>query len=159
MDDFYNLCVLAELCVGEKESPPKSNRGPEVDVYTGGRAEPWCALWVAYIFRVCGMALPGDVEPTPKRANPLASVTHMEARLKKAGWLLTSHQKPKPGDIVFYKTREGSDPGTGRHVGLVTEVFADGYASVEGNWGDCVAKRHVKFSDSRIANYGRFGGV
>jgi len=138
--------------VGVKEQPLGSNRGERVDLYTGGRAEPYCAHFVAWCFREAGMAIPGDVIPMPKRANPLASVAHMERVFFEHGWLM---KEPLPGDVIFYKNRGQSDPGRGRHVGLVLGVDKGYIETVEANWSDSVVKRRLPRSDPRIANYGR----
>jgi len=138
--------------VGFRESPPKSNRGPQVDLYTGGRAEPWCAHFIAWLFRALGDPLPGDVAPTPKRANPLASVSFTERVFSEHGWLV---MMPQVGDLIFYKDRGQSDPGRGRHIGLVVAVTGDTVRTVEGNWGDAVVHRTLRRGDPRISGYGR----
>lgn len=138
--------------VGVTEEPKGSNRGERVDLYTGGRAEPYCAHFVAWCFRESKTPIPGDVPPNTKRANPLASVAHMERVFAEHGWLV---KEPKVGDVVFYRNRGQSDPGRGRHVGLVLGVDKDYIETVEANWSDAVVKRRLLRSDPRIANYGR----
>ena len=143
---------LAKTFIGAKEVPPGSNRGPQVDLWTGGRPEPHCSHFVAWLFRQCGKALPGDVVPSPKRANPLASVSHLERVIKEHGWAV---REPQVGDIVFYLTRGKSDAGPGRHTGIVIAVDATHFETVESNWSDRVAHRTVSRSDPTVAGFGR----
>jgi len=147
-----NVVELALSHVGVRETPKGSNSGPVVDTFTGGRPEPWCAHFVAKVFRDCGRTIPGDVVPTPKRANPLASVSHLERVIAEHGWAV---REPQVGDIVFYKTRGKSDAGPGRHVGIVVAVNATHFETAEGNWGDVVAHRTVSRADPTISGFGR----
>lgn len=143
--------ALAEL--GVKEVPKGSNRGARVDVFTGGNAVPWCALFVSWCFRMAGKPLPGDYEPTPGKMSPLCSVSHMERVFNEHDWLVMS---PEPGDVVFWKTRDGSDRGPGRHVSMIVEKLPNNVLRlIDGNFGDGVVTRTVSANDARIASYGR----
>lgn len=142
----------AKSFLGVKEVPKGSNTGPVVDTFTGGRHEPWCAHFVAKVFRDCGRAIPGDVVPSKTRANPLASVSHLERVFKEHGW---AFREPQVGDVVFYLTRGKSDAGPGRHTGIVVAVTATHFETIEGNWGDGVAHRTVARSDPTVAGFGR----
>jgi cell wall-associated NlpC family hydrolase len=153
MNDTIPLHVAIALSqVGVRESPKGSNRGPDVDKYTGGRAEPWCAHFVAWCFRETGKPIPGDTIPTPRRANQLASVTRTEAIFGQHDWLVS---EPKVGDIVFFKTRGRSDRGPGRHIGIVSAVGLTDFEVVDGNWGDAVTRRKVKRGSADISGFGR----
>lgn len=140
---------------GIKEDPPKSNRGQSIDAFNGGRGESWCAHFVAYCFRICNRAIPGDVIPTPQRANPLANVAAMEKVFVKNFWVVAKDAEPQVGDVVFYASRGLSDPGVGRHVGLVVAVDVDFIYTVEGNWQDQVTRRKVARNHPHIVQYGR----
>jgi hypothetical protein len=148
------LIELVKRQVGFKEQPKGSNRGIQVDQYTGGRAEPWCAHFVAWCFRSIGKPLPNDVVPTPKRANPLASVSFTERIFKELDW---HYRNPQAGDIVFFATRGKSDRGPGRHIGIVIAVHADKIEVVDGNWGDAVNRRFIPLENSKptITGFGR----
>lgn len=146
-----DVIALAKGQVGKREVPKGSNKGPDIQPYTGGRAEPWCAHFVAWLFRSCGKPLPDDVQPSPTRANPLASVSHTERIFREAEWLI---REPVPGALVFYKTRGRSDAGPGRHIGLVVEVGLDSFKTIEGNWGDAVCERIVKRNDPSVSGFG-----
>lgn len=148
---------LAQQQVGLKESPRGSNRGPQIEKFTGGRAEPWCGHFVAWIFRTIGKPLPGDRVPSPGAGgeNPRAGVTATEQTLKDKGLWLPPSATPAPADIVFYATRGAGDSVPGRHVGLVVGVTPTTIETVEGNWGDGVAKLTTARSSPRITGYGR----
>ena len=136
--------------------PKGSNRGDQVDIYTGNRAEPWCAHFVAWLYRQIQLPLPDDKQPSPKQHNPIASVSHLERCLRELGWL---YREPKVGDLVFYATRGKSDAGPGRHIGLVVQVVGDTIHTIEANWGDRVARRQLKSTDPTITGYGRHPGL
>jgi hypothetical protein len=142
--------ALSEVGVREMRG---QNDGIPSERYMGGRREPWCAHFIAWLFRSEGRPLPKDVPPRPEVANPLAGVQYMEYVFRELGWLV---QAPKPGDVVFFKDRGTSDRGHGRHVGLVTSVSPDGrFQTVEGNLGDRVAVMVYSPSNPRIASFGR----
>lgn len=139
---------------GKKEATG-NNDGADIAKFTGGRQEPWCAHFVAWVFRTAGKPIPGDVVPTPTRANPLASVTTMEEVFRKNGWLV---KDPQAGDVVFFASRGGSDSGAGRHVGIVESVDTKAgiIHTIEGNFGNRVAKAaHNYRNNSNITNFGR----
>jgi hypothetical protein len=144
--------AIALSQVGIREDPKGSNRGPQVDLYTGGRPEPWCAHFTAFCFREAGYPIPGDVVPTPRRANPLASVSHTERVFDEHGWAV---REPQVGDVVFFKTRGRSDRGPGRHIGIVSAVTDKDFEIVDGNWGDAVTRRRVARSNPDVSGFGR----
>lgn len=146
------IIQIAKSQVGFKEDPKGSNRGVDIDKFTGRRAEPWCAHFVAWVFREADLPIPGDVIPNAKRANPLASVTHMERVFAEHGWAV---REPAPGDVVFFKSRGQSDRGPGRHVGIVVGVDLTHLDVIDGNWADRVCLRRVRRDDPQISGYGR----
>ena len=144
---------IAKRYVGAKEIPKGSNRGPMIDDFTGGRAEPYCAHAVAFWFRVAGKPIPGDVIPTPLRANPLASVTFMFRVFNEHDWVVTV---PQAGDVIFFKDRGSSDPGKGKHVGIVVDASDSKVLTViDGNWSDQVCERKVPRDSAAILGFGR----
>jgi hypothetical protein len=148
------VITLALAQVGLEEVPRGSNRGPDIDKFTGGNAVPYCALGICWLFRECGRAIPGDFVPTPGRMSPLCSVTHMERVFTEHDWMVMA---PQPGDVVFYKDRGLSDRGPGRHVGLVVEVndYGQTFRTVEFNWSQGVRSRWVKREDPKVVGFGR----
>jgi cell wall-associated NlpC family hydrolase len=107
---------------------------------------------VAWCFKEAGTQIPGHVNPSKTKANPLASVNFMERVFREHDWLV---REPKPGDIIFFKGRGQSDRGPGRHVGIVVGVDSDKIEVVDGNWGDAVSHRKIKKGDPNIASFGR----
>lgn len=112
----------------------------------GDICAPWCARFVRWCAGEAGIHLPG-------KPYDLGSVQYMEDQFKVDNLIL---KHPEAPCVVFYKTREGSDIGPGRHCGIVVGVSPTFFLSVEGNYGDAVAFRSVSFKDPRISCYGRF---
>lgn len=150
-----DIVAVALSQVGIRESSGK-NDGIPSERYAGGRQEPYCAHFIAWLFRQTGRPLPGDVVPTRTRANPLASVAFMHRVFKEHGWLVVD---PRPGDVVFMKTRGRSDRGPGHHVALVVGVELAGAEAclhcVDANWGNAVCRVQRRKSDPSIWAFGR----
>jgi cell wall-associated NlpC family hydrolase len=134
----------AEVGVQEKTG---NNDGVPAKRYSAGRQEPWCANFVTWVHQKTGM-------PLPKGGSP--SVQQMEDKMQAAGrWAAAKNHTPKPGDIIFFKTRVGSDGKKGRHVGIVESVKGGKVHTIEGNAKNKVAAdRSYLLSDNRIAGYG-----
>lgn len=147
------LLEFARNQVGIKEATG-NNDGTAIAIFTGGRKEPWCAHFVAWCYRTAGKPIPGDIVPTETKANPLASVSHMERVFKDLEWL---YREPKVGDVVFFKSRGGSDSGPGRHVGLVEsiDVKTGSITTIEGNLSNAVKRTIHKLDNPRISGFGR----
>lgn len=144
----------AELDAGVREATGH-NDGVPSERYCGGRQEPWCAAFVAWLFREEGQPLPGDVEPSLHVANPIALVATMEARLLERQWL---RQVGERGDIVFFAHRQNSDAAvTGRHVGIIESCNRTTFVCVEGNCGDRIqAVTYLRARTNMIVtSYGR----
>jgi hypothetical protein len=151
-----DVVSIAKAEVGAREVPAGSNGGPRVNVFTGGRREPWCAHFVAWCFRRAGRALPRDVVPSPSVANPLASVAYMELTAKNLGYWLPPGSTVQAGDVIFYGDRGVDDELAGRHVGLVVGVSGRGISTVEGNVSNQVDFRLISPTSPRITGFGRF---
>ena len=146
-----DLIKLASEQVGIKEETGH-NDGPSLFKITGGRPEPWCAHFVAWLFRTSNKPIPDDVTPTKTRANPLASVSYMERIFKDHDWL---YREPKVGDVVFFANRGASDRGPGRHVGIVERVEGNEIHTIEGNLSNSVRRTKHKLDSPRITGFGR----
>jgi hypothetical protein len=129
--------------------------------YMAGRREPWCAHFVAWCARQAGSPLPGD-HVYPDGSNPIASVEELQRQMKLADRTGPLAYVPRPGDLVFFVDRQGSDAANGagpqRHVGIV-EAVSDGDAgillhTIEGNLANCVRRAVHRYDDPRIAGYG-----
>jgi hypothetical protein len=139
------IVELATAELGIRETG--SNAGIPLERYglEGDVAAPWCARFVRWVLSTCGVSIPGN-------QYKLGSVQYMEDRFRDLGWLVES---PQPGDVVFFRSRIGSDAGVGRHVGIVTAVTRTTIKTVEGNSGDRVASRSYPFPCKSIASFGR----
>lgn len=145
------LLQTARNQIGVKEETGK-NDGEPVKRYAGNRSEPWCAHFVAWIYRNVGLPIPDDIIPTESQHNPLASVTHMESVFKERGWL---HEKPMPGDIVFFASRGQSDAGRGRHCGIVEMVDSKNFSTIEGNLSNAVRRKTHGLDNPQVTGFGR----
>jgi hypothetical protein len=149
----HPVVEVARRYVGAREVPKGSNRGPLIDDFTGGRAEPYCAHAVAFWHRVAGKPIPGDVIPTPLRANPLASVSFTLRVFSEHDWLV---REPAVGDVVFFRERGQSDPGRGRHIGIVVDVSDPKRLTIiDANWNDAVCERKIDRQSESILAFGR----
>ncbi len=125
--------------VGDQEYPKGSNGGPEVDVYTGGLHEPWCAHFVSWAIREGT----GEARAFPPLRTGRSALKIREWARAHGAWIPEGPKaEPRPGD-VFVILRPGSrgvDVGRG-HVGLVFAAGAETIRSVEGNVDDGVGVR------------------
>ncbi len=148
----YKLIELANSYVGLEEDTG-NNDGKPTDLFAGGRKEPWCAHFVAFLYREAGRVIPGDVLPNAERANPLASVEHMERVFKEHGW---HFREPAAGDVVFFRSRGRSDPArTGRHCGIVVSVSNREFTTIEGNSGNMVRRSTYRRDSPNVTGFGR----
>jgi hypothetical protein len=114
---------LAASQVGTSESPANSNR-TKYGAWYGLDANPWCAMFVSWVFHHAGLPLPAST------AKGFAYTPSGAAWFKNQGrWTTT----PGVGHVVFYDF-----PGDGvnriSHVGIVERVNADGsITAIEGN--------------------------
>ena len=106
---------MAEL--GTKESPAGSNQVKYASWY-GLPGQPWCVMFVMWVFAQAGVALPTRT----------ASCTLLMNAAKAAGSWVTSDYRP--GDVVIYDW--GSD-GVPDHCGIVSAVLSGGVRAIEGN--------------------------
>jgi len=146
--------VLAATTVGIAEVGGP-NEGPPSVRFAGGRREPWCAHWVAWVYRSVGYPLPGDVLPTRVQHNPLASVIAMWESLDAAGWTMPRAATLFPGDLFFSNNRGQSDAGDGWHVGIVTAIEGNITQCISANWRDRVARHHIHRRGKNIVGFAR----
>lgn len=111
---------------GQREDPPKSNRGPRVDVYLysvgldpAQDSYPWCAAFVSWAIREAMLKLGG-----PYRWRGSASVANLLKKNRDLAAII-----PQPGDVFIHLGDDNHN-----HTGFVTAVGADGaLATFEGN--------------------------
>lgn len=118
-----DIVGTAQTDVGTQEWPPNSNRTVFGQRY-GLNGVPWCAIWVADVYRRNGHDL---------RAELTSAWAYTPAGLaagRRAGWAV-KHRDARPGDIVFFDFPGGEAVD---HVGVVTANLGDkGVATIEAN--------------------------
>ena len=133
----------AAFYLGEREEPPGSNRGKNIDRWclwaNGVLGEPWCAAFVCGMVReACGL-----IVPTPGRA----SVERLEQWAAATGELLTGKTRPRRGDLILY---DWNADDWYDHIGFVERVlairwlggrFVGRVRTIEGNTDDAVRRR------------------
>ncbi len=120
------LIAEARRYLGVQEKPKLSNRGTQIDYWIAecgldpAGAYPWCAAFVGQVGR---QAL-GHAWPLPRTAS-CASL---------ASWATNGRlvETPQVGDL-FLLWESGLTPARYGHVGIVTEVGARDFGTIEGN--------------------------
>ena len=160
----------ARRWIGVVESPPASNRGPEVDqfnrYYFGDpqwnkwsetdRRQPWCTTFAWFVIdrvvkrlggqnRMPGAAsrIGGDVVWGNSRRTLDAS--------RSAG--LRVDRIPAVGS-VFFRTSSTPGDGSSGHMGIVISVQSSSFATVEGNQGTTHRVGQYTYPKTDIAEYG-----
>ena len=111
------LLDIARAELGTKESPAGSNQVKYASWY-GLPGQPWCVMFVMWVFAQAGVALPTQT----------ASCTLLMNAAKAADcWVTADYQ---PGDVVIYDW--GAD-GVPDHCGIVSAVLSGGVRAIEGN--------------------------
>lgn len=129
--------VFKDILVNNKgvsESPPKSNKGPEVNKYLGSVGlQPglaWCAAFVYYVFNELSKKL-GVTNPLPKTGGVADLWAKSEDSLKiKISDARANMDLVKPGQIFIIILKDGRG-----HTGIVLNVDKDKkeFVSIEGN--------------------------
>ena len=121
------LIAEARRYLGVQEKPKLSNRGTQIDYWIAecgldpAGAYPWCAAFVGQVGR---QAL-GHTWPVPRTASCAAIAAWAEQ--------LGKHRtSPWPGDL-FLLWEPDLHPARYGHVGIVTEVGARDFGTIEGN--------------------------
>lgn len=146
----------AELRRGVREQPDGSNRGPEVDLYTGvtgeGDGPPWCAYFVSWNFNKA----PGG-SPFGKMGGAVAIAiycarSYMSCATDTWAPSYSPELPPRPGDVGVI------DDGGGRgHALHVAAVLGDTLWTVEGNSGNAVRTRRRPVKSVRwFLNFDRY---
>jgi hypothetical protein len=154
-----SIVDVARAELGVREATGQ-NDGVPSERYMGGRREAWCAHFVAWVCREAGAPLPSD---RPAHAgtggeNPIASVAFLERAMRRAGRWHPRSTEPRPGDLVFFSSRAGSDQGPGRHVEIVIAVTPTTIRTIGGNVSNAVVERTHLRNDRRITGYGAQAG-
>lgn len=133
---------IAIHLIGKGEATGK-NDGPFVEQVMGDKTKgAWCSAFVMRCFQWAGKKLPVNFWVCRE-------VAKLQEVAQHAGWLVDANY-PLRGDIIFFKSRVGSDAGSGNHVGLVEMVKGPFIHTVEGNTGDCVTRRTHAIGSAKI---------
>lgn len=109
-------------------------RGPALASY------PWCAIFVSAVFwKAIGESRFAEM-----------ACDAMIQKFQQLG-LYSVSGKPDVGDVIFY---DWDSNGTSDHVGIITEVTANGYTVIEGNKSDAVGYRTISASYPFIKGFG-----
>lgn len=149
---------VAETQIGVKEATG-NNDGVPAERYNRGDKVAWCGSFVTYCYEKSDFP---RLYETDSMYYLMRNVANFEREMQKRGawfgWRFASIVNVN--DIVFYGDRQQSDAGNGRHVGLVVDVGIDEQGlfieTIEGNYGNKVAKRTLRANDKAITGYGRW---
>lgn len=104
----------------------------------------WSALFVTWCAEMAGVK--SDVIPTFSNCE-LGRKWYVNRELYKEN----GEYIPKTGDIVFY---DWNEDGVADHIGIVEGVDGEFLLTIEGNYGDCVAKiTDVEYKSDEILGY------
>lgn len=148
--------------LGVKEATG-NNDGVPAERYMSGDEFPWCAGFVVWCNNHSD---DDDLTPTPKDDYALRRVQTFEDRMKERGKFFTDRGAVRANDIVFFKQRGNSDPGVGRHMGVVHDVYSPNelastkrLCTVEGNTSNAVMGREYAIGDDYITGFARINGL
>lgn len=137
------LLDVARSQLGVVEQTGK-NDGIPAQRYNSGDELPWCAAFVLWCFKQCGLQIPGN------HWTNRAVHTMYQNCLKTWG----IRCEPLPGAIVFFNSRIASDPLSGGwHTGIVEKVKDLDVVCIEGNVRNAVARCHHSRADRRIQGF------
>ena len=110
---------------------------------------PWCAAFVSAVAQQCGMT---DIVP------PECSCWYMMNGFQRLGeWTDRDEYTPRPGDVVFYDWEDngtGNNTGVPDHVGIVERLQGGRIVTIEGNYGDTVARRYLAVGARYLRGFG-----
>ena len=101
----------------------------------------WNAMFVAFCLRYAGVNYAYDA----------SAATWAEKLQKKEQFKIPSDYVPEAGDIVFF---DWEKDGVIDHVALVASIADIRFTTIEGDSGNCVAKKTYELFDERIVGYG-----
>lgn len=109
-------------------------RGPALVSY------PWCAIYVSAVYwKAIGESRFAEM-----------ACDAMIAKFQNLG-LYSVSGRLDVGDVIFY---DWDSNGTSDHVGIITDVTANGYTIIEGNKSDAVGYRTISASYPYIKGFG-----
>jgi hypothetical protein len=112
----------------------------------------WCARFVRWAYESAGKQLPGN-------RWEIASVGNLQHAFAQAGAWLGLTDDIRRGDLILLNERGLSDAAGnqgGRHIGIVEAVDAEHVYSIDGNWGNMVARVRRRRNAPDIWGYARW---
>lgn len=110
--------------------------------------DAWCAAFVSFVAKECGLL---DIIPAECSCN-----RQIELAKKMGIWVENDSYVPKVGDIVLYDWGDsgiGDNKGSSDHVGIVVSVSEGNIKVVEGNYSDAVKCRNIAVNGKFIRGY------
>ena len=121
------LLKLARQELGEREYPPNSNNIKYNTAYYGkevsGSNLAWCAVFVWWLFRECGMS---ELYYGGKKT---AYVPALISWARREGLVVNT---PRPGDLICF---DFNGNGTADHIGLCESFDGSQVTTIDGNTG------------------------
>ena len=108
-------------------------------LFTNGRVEAWCADFVSYCARQCGVK-----DFNFRSVQQILDWGRKNNRFSKT---------PKVGDAIIFKGWDAKRGGYASHTGIVSRVEGGKVYTVEGNTSDKVAERYYSLNDRTITGY------
>ena len=120
MKTVSDILSTARAELGNAESPANSNR-TKYGKWYGLDGEPWCMMFVQWVFSQCGAASLLPVKTASCRVL-------MDAAKKAGTWVASGFQ---PGDVLIYNFGTAARPQY--HTGILEAVSGKTYTAIEGN--------------------------
>lgn len=147
-DEKKDTAVKDVLALAKKQlgTDEKGDNQTKYGTWFGMDGQPWCAMFVSWVFAKAGHEL-----PALQTDKGFAGVAAGAEALKERHQL---HDTPKVGSIWLHQGPTVQQD----HTGIVTAVHDDGsFTTIEGNAGDSVVERKHSAAEAKSA-YG-FGWV
>lgn len=143
--------------IGVRESTGNNDGIPfGVDVREGREDyQPWCADFVLDAALLTGC----PIHDSRIQAWRFRSVRALREHLEDVGAFCGRRVPPMRNDLYFLDHRGQSDSGAnGAHVGIVESVDwrRRKVTTIDGNWGNKVARREFSLDNRRLVGFGRF---
>lgn len=117
--------------------------------YVLKHTDSWCAAFVSFIAKECGLL---DIIPAE-----CSCPRQIELWKKLGRWIENDAYVPKVGMIIYYDWQDsgiGDNKGVSDHVGIVVNVSGNNIKVVEGNYKDAVTYRTLVVNGKNIRGYG-----
>lgn len=146
-DDPLCAAILraAQADIPILESPPLSNRSPEIDAMCEEFGVPlasyWCALWMAHVWKKCGAEIP----PTKGNMHPAKADSWRKWAIETGRFSMV----PQIGFGVLYGKR-GMEPA--HHVGVAIASIHPIMLDFEGNTSGAGFSRNGELATIKVVD-------